>query len=418
MRSENIEKIVELRHILHRKAELSLHEAETGQILRDFLRKNTSLEIVERDGWFYGVKRGARGELTSGELTSEVECAGDKMLSQLSSQLTSEVECTEGETLLQLTSEVECAEAIAFRADMDALPIEEGIELAYSSEHPGVSHKCGHDGHCAALCGLALELEGRETGRPVYFIFQKAEEIGGGGALAAELIEEKGIREIYAFHNLSGYPEKAVVYRRGLTQPASEGMKILFFGRRSHASAPEEGCNPSEVISETVLYIRELLEAEHRGMVLCTVTGIEAGSGDFGISAGEGSLSVTLRASEEEEMLALEGYILAFVGERCEEKEIRTEVRISDRFPETRNWDAGVDRVLAAAERIGAACVPMEQMWRASEDFGHYLKKCGGAMFYVGNGEEWPALHTAEYDFNDRILETAVDVLVGIAGVS
>lgn len=181
MRSENIEKIVELRHILHRKAELSLHEAETGQILRDFLRKNTSLEIVERDGWFYGVKRGARGELTSGELTSEVECAGDKMLSQLSSQLTSEVECTEGETLLQLTSEVECAEAIAFRADMDALPIEEGIELAYASEHPGVSHKCGHDGHCAALCGLALELEGMETGRTVYFIFQKAEEIGGGG---------------------------------------------------------------------------------------------------------------------------------------------------------------------------------------------------------------------------------------------
>ena len=424
MQSQNLEKIVELRHILHRRAELSLHEVETGRILRDFLRKNTSLEIVERDGWFYGVKRGAMPQLTSPQLTSEVECAEVECADEGAlADLTSEVECAEVGALCDLTSEVECTEgecagAVAFRADMDALPMEEGIELSYASERPGVSHKCGHDGHCAALCGLALELEGRETDRPVYFIFQKAEEIGGGGELAAELIDEEGIREVYAFHNLSGYPEKAVVYRRGLTQPASEGMKILFFGRQSHASAPEEGINPSEVIAETVLYIRELLEAEHRGMVLCTVTGMEAGSGDFGISAGEGSLSVTLRALEEEELVELEGYILAFVGERCAEKGIRTEVRISDRFPETRNWDAGVDRVLAAAERIGAARVPMERMWRASEDFGHYLKRCGGAMFYVGNGEAWPALHTAEYDFNDRILETAVDVLVGIAGVS
>ena len=54
----------------------------------------------------------------------------------------------------------------------------------------------------------------------------------------------------------------------------------------------------------------------------------------------------------------------------------------------------------------------MPEMWRASEDFGHYLKMCPGAMIYIGNGEEWPALHTAEYDFNDRILEKAVDLFV------
>lgn len=147
MQSENLQKIVELRHILHRNAELSLHEAETDRILRDFLRRNTSLEIVERDGWFYAVKQGAKAADTA-----------------------------------------DTADAIAFRADMDALPIQEGIDLPYASEHPGVSHKCGHDGHCAALCGLALELEHRRTDRSLYFIFQKAEEIGAGGAPAAELI--------------------------------------------------------------------------------------------------------------------------------------------------------------------------------------------------------------------------------------
>lgn len=51
-------------------------------------------------------------------------------------------------------------------------------------------------------------------------------------------------------------------------------------------------------------------------------------------------------------------------------------------------------------------------MWRASEDFGWYLKECPGAMVYIGNGEKYPALHTEEYDFNDRILETAVDLFL------
>ena len=371
MQRNNLERIIELRHFLHRRAELSLHEAETGRILQDFLRRNTSLEIVQRDGWFYAVKQGARS-----------------------------------------------AEAVAFRADMDALPIEEGIGLPYASEHPGVSHKCGHDGHCAALCGLALELEHTETDRPVYLIFQKAEEIGAGGAEAAELIGEMGIREVYAFHNLSGYPEGSVIYRRGLTQPASEGMKILFYGKQSHAAAPEDGINPAEVIAETVLHIRDLLSKEHRGMVLCTIAGMEAGSGDFGISAGDGSISVTLRASEEAELLEMEDDIRTFALEHASVKGIRTEVQISDRFPETRNSDFGIDRVLASASRLGVPCLSMEQMWRASEDFGHYLKKCGGAMFYIGNGEKWPALHTAEYDFNDRILERVVDLFVIMAGRS
>ena len=83
-------------------------------------------------------------------------------------------------------------------------------------------------------------------------------------------------------------------------------MKILFFGRQSHASAPEDGQNPAQVIAETVLHIGDLLSKKHKGMVLCTITGIEAGSGDFGISAGEGSISVTLRASEESELLEME----------------------------------------------------------------------------------------------------------------
>ena len=67
------------------------------------------------------------------------------------------------------------------------------------------------------------------------------------------------------------------------------------------------------------------------------------------------------------------------------------------------------------AEKLGIPAAPMESLWRASEDFGQYLKECPGAMFYLGAGEKGPALHTDAYDFNDRLLETAVNVFAALA---
>lgn len=57
----------------------------------------------------------------------------------------------------------------------------------------------------------------------------------------------------------------------------------------------------------------------------------------------------------------------------------------------------------------------MDKLWRASEDFGYYTKQCKGAMFYIGNGESYPPLNTAEYDFNDKIIPVAVDMFTELA---
>ncbi len=374
MRPEHLKAITDLRHELHRHPELSLHEHGTKKRLIEFITARTSLEITDCGSWFYAVKYGTD------------PAAGN----------------------------------IAFRADMDALPIDESLmspENApdHTSENPGVSHKCGHDGHCAALCGLALELEGRVTARTIYLIFQHAEETGIGGRICSALIDEKKISEIYAFHNLGGYPEGAVVYRKGLTQPSSEGLEILFHGVTSHAGMPEDGRNPAEVMSETVLKSTDLAQRPSKGMVLCTVAGMNAGTGDFGISAGEGTLRLTLRAEYEEELAALRNEILEFAKKTAASRGISTEFNIYDSFPETRNTGHGIGRVLAAADALSCKTIEMDDLWRASEDFGHYLKKCEGAMFYIGTGSDRPALHTLEYDFNDRILETAADMFTELA---
>ena len=136
MDEENLRKITELRHELHSMPELSMHETKTKARLMQFIRENTDFTMHDAGHWFW--------------------CRKDP----------------EEETGMT---------PIAFRADMDALPIDEKIELPYASRTPGVSHKCGHDGHSSVLAGLALELTGVKLKRPVVLIFQHAEEIGAGG---------------------------------------------------------------------------------------------------------------------------------------------------------------------------------------------------------------------------------------------
>ena len=355
----------DLRHELHRHPELSLCEEWTKEHLMEWLRSRTSMTIRPLERGFLAIK----------EPDSETDKGG-----------------------------------IAFRADYDALPIKEGNELPYHSLCPGVSHKCGHDGHSAALCGLALALEGRKTDRRVVLIFQGAEEIGQGGESCAAALDEYGVLEVYAFHNRSGFPENAVIAKSGVTQCASEGLRVSFFGKASHASAPEDGVNPAAAAAALVLHAEAVREKPWEGLVMATVVHVNVGSPDFGISPGEGLVCMTLRAEHERELAALENEITGKARELAEQYGLGTEFERQDVFPETVNDPACTQKVLQAARKLGLSCIETGEVWRASEDFGYYTKRIPGAMFYIGNGEAYPALHTMEYDFNDRILETAVSV--------
>ncbi|MBQ8692882.1 MAG: amidohydrolase [Synergistaceae bacterium] len=364
MRREDYDKILELRHELHAHPELSLNENETKKRLIKFLAANTTLAIVDCGGWFYAARY------------------------------------------------LEGTPAIAFRADMDALPIDElNNNLSYSSQAQGVSHKCGHDGHCAVLCGLALELEKLEPHRSCYLIFQHAEEIGQGAKVCAKFLDERNITEIYAFHNLSGWPEGSVITRKGLCQLASEGLTIKFIGRASHASEPEKGVNPAYAIAQLIIYIKELLNLNQE--ILCTPVNINLGAKNFGISPGEGEVSFTLRAASSESINLFAEKICAKAQELAAIYKIgKYSCEIFDYFTETVSESWCVEQVNRAADKLGLMRLDMPEPWRASEDFGYYTQRRSGAIFYIGNGESWPALHTCSYDFNDNIIANAVNVFL------
>ncbi len=363
-----LEKGIRLRHSLHRHPELSGEEEWTRGFLMEFIRENTDFEVVSRGSWFYAVKRPDPQEAGTGS-------------------------------------------PIAFRADYDALPMEEFLELPYASECPGVSHKCGHDGHAAALAVFAMALTGKPVPRTVYLIFQPAEETGAGGKKCAALIPEMGIREIYAFHNRSGYPKGMVICRNGLIQCASVGVTVTFSGKTSHASEPELGENPAFAMAKFVQFCEECLKKEHSDLGLCTIVNMELGNRDFGISPGEGSVSMTLRSEDERKLRVLATAITVEAMMNSGDK-LKVSFEETDVFPETRNDIDCVRRVRRAAARLGRPYRELESPWRASEDFGWYEKLCPGAIFYIGNGEEYPALHTKEYDFPDDVLEYAAEMFL------
>ena len=149
-------------------------------------------------------------------------------------------------------------------------------------------------------------------------------------------------------------------------------------------------------------------------MCLCTIVNVSIGKKDFGISPGEGEISFTLRAEEEAHMKEMEKALLEKAEALFKTYHLALRYEKKDYFPETRNHKAAIHRILRAAKELKKESLEMKELWRASEDFGYYTKKCEGAIFYIGTGEDRPALHTPEYDFNDAILETAVDLFFQI----
>ncbi len=358
-----------MRHALHAHPELSYNESWTKQHLMAFLRENTNLELHDRGRWFYAVKRSGK----------------------------------EGP-------------GIAFRADFDALPIEDVCEVPYRSEVEGVGHKCGHDGHSANLAALAMELSERTPPRDVYLLFQHAEETGQGAIECVPMLEENDISEIFAFHNSPGFAAGTVATRSGSAHCASQGMSIYFTGRKSHASQPQVGRNPAFPIARLVSRLADIEKAvPHKGLMFATVVEMQVGAKAFGTSPGTGVLRMTIRGEFEAEMMALRAALEKAAAEEAAKDEITCRFTYEDCFPETINAEASVERLLAVCKAQGVPVQILEHPNRGSEDFGHLTHHTPGAIFYVGNGGQAP-IHTAEYDFNDEIIPVATGLFLGLIG--
>lgn len=313
--------------------------------------------------------------------------------------------------------------AVALRADMDALPIEEITGAPWTSEKPGAMHACGHDGHTATLLAAARRLAtDRDFAGTVVFVFQPAEE-GGAGAQAMiddGLFERFPVDEIYGLHNLPGLPVGRFAVRSGAIMASTDRFYIDILGRGGHAARPQETIDPILVGAQLVTAFQSIVSRNTDPLAsgVVSVTTFHAGNTD-NVIPQTARLSGTVRALDGKVRAELEASLGRIATAVATAFGAEARLAYERGYPVTINHAAAATRVgdvveeLFGADAIDRAAAPM----MAAEDFSFYLERVPGAYFFMGNGPS-AGLHHPAYDFADDAIASGAAVWAALAKAS
>ena len=298
---------------------------------------------------------------------------------------------------------------VLFRAELDALPIQEKNNIAWASNTSGVSHVCGHDGHMVMLLALGRLISRKPfaIGR-VILMFQPAEEDGSGARAVVSEPNYLTIKPDWAFaiHIEPGRPFGYVSTCPGLINCASLGLKIKLSGKTAHAADPNNGISPSNAVARLLPELENLGHGEilNDNFRQATVTHVKIGEASFGVAPGEAMIFLTLRTSNNKNLSHLKKDACNLVSFIAEEYGLKVNFEVLDHFAASINdkdaYKIAVNAMDALDIPHGSNGLPM----RASEDFGVFGIQSKAVMLCLGPGENYPALHNPNYDFNDDLI--------------
>lgn len=314
--------------------------------------------------------------------------------------------------------------ALALRADLDALPMDEHTDLPYRSVHPGVAHKCGHDGHTSILLGVA-ELLARvraELGSNVRLIFQPAEEgVRGGGAkvMVAEGVLD-GVPEVYGLHNWPGFAKGELRVAPGPVMAQVDNFELLVRGKGGHGSTPQRCKDPILAASQWVAQIQTVVSRSIGALdqAVVSVGAFQAGRAN-NVIPGEARLRGTIRSFDLEVRTRIHQRLREISAGLAAATDCAFDLGIDQEYPVLVNDAACAARVAEVAcallgpERVSAEDLPLA----ASEDFAWFTKAVPGCYFFLGAGragEETPGCHHPDFDFDDDLLQPGIEVFLGL----
>ncbi len=368
--STELDALVRMRRDLHRHPEIAFEEAGTAATIADALRK---LDLSPR----HGVGRtGVSADLGTG-----------------------------GKRLL-------------VRADMDGLPLTEASGVDFESETPGRMHACGHDGHVAIALAVAARLARNPAARPLRFLFQPAEERGGGArACVADGVLE-GVDAAVGLHLWNQLPVGRVGVNRGALMAAVDEFEIHVEGRGGHGAAPHETSDPIVAAARIVESVQTIVSREVSPLDAAVVTIASVHGGDaFNVIPSDVRLTGTARwfrdstgdaiASKLERIVSATA-AAAGVTARLDYRRINrptvNDRRIADVVIET------------AVNLLGEENVETETRTMGGEDMSVFLDQVPGCFFFVGSAPAGPHRphHSPRFAIDERALAIGVALMEAV----
>ncbi len=309
---------------------------------------------------------------------------------------------------------------LMFRAELDALPIQEKNELSYQSRYPDRGHLCGHDGHMSIMAGLGLHYgRSRPARGKISLLFQPAEETGEGAlqVIRSSVWQRNKPDFMFALHNLPGFPLSRVLLKGDVFAAASQGMLSVLGGATAHAARPEQAISPALPLSYIIQDLKNFNQAGigYRDFVMVTVVHALLGTPTYGITPGYAEVRATLRSFWNEDINHLQQWAESIVQQRAEAAGLTYDFSYSEIFPATVNHPEAYEVLMKVLAHTKMDVQYLDTPFRWSEDFGYFSRDCKTCFFGIGAGEDKPGLHHENYDYPDEITAGAMQIFVAIA---
>jgi hippurate hydrolase len=312
--------------------------------------------------------------------------------------------------------------SIGLRADMDALPMQEGNHFEHRSRVSGTFHGCGHDGHTTMLLGAARQLIDLHFDGTVVLIFQPAEEgLGGGRAMVEEgLFERFPVDAVFGLHNIPGLPEGHIGVKPGPMMASFDEFSVELRAAGGHAAFPHSTSDPLLAAAALVQSLQQIVSrnVDPAQSAVLSVTQLHCGT-THNVIAPIATLGGTVRAFDEGVRSLIESRFREIVQACARAHRVEATLDYVSKYPPTINDTEQAKIALNAAfetmgsERVLAEVKPL----MAAEDFAFMLLVKPGAYAWIGNGVGSVGgcmVHNPGYDFNDAIIPYGVAYWTGL----
>ena len=311
---------------------------------------------------------------------------------------------------------------LAFRSDIDALPVPELTGLPYASETPGKMHACGHDFHMGLLLafGLTMARHPEEVEGTIVLIFQPNEEHYPGGAqgmIASGLLSD--VDAFYGYHVAPEYPTGSICCMDGYVMACVTTFRIHIKGKSCHGSKPQDGADPIVAAAQIILGLQTIVSrnAHPCERIVVSCGQIHAGSCE-NIIPETAFLEGTIRTYTDEALTLVTGRMKAITEGIAASMGVFAEVEFEYSYPAVYNAPEHASRIRAAAEELGIRVLSDVYPSMVGEDFTYYLRYKTGGHFFLGVGGDgsgpYYALHSSYMAPDENAMQVGCELLLNL----